>query len=153
MSSTRQKREGLVRHIGVSNFTSQHLRELMEETDYGIKGVFIQMEIHPWYWRDALEIQNCFAGQGLVIVGNALPAKNLHEITERTKRGGVQVVLAWALSKKWGILVRSENMEHLRRNLGASSLRGLLTAEDYAAIDSISSIGKEILCFDPRLVK
>ena len=42
------KHEGLVSRIGVSNFTPQHLTELMHETKYGIQGAFIQMEIHPW---------------------------------------------------------------------------------------------------------
>jgi hypothetical protein len=41
--------------VGVSNFTPQRIQELIDETEYGIQGAFVQMEIHPWYWRDALE--------------------------------------------------------------------------------------------------
>jgi diketogulonate reductase-like aldo/keto reductase len=157
------KHEGLVHHIGVSNFTPQHIRELMEETEYGIQGAFVQMEIHPWYWRDALEIQSCFPDQELTMVGYALLAegkllgedspKVLDEITERLGITRVQVVLAWALTRKWGVLVRSGDVSHLRQNLETPSLVGVLTSRDCAAIDAISSEGKEEkLCWDPRAV-
>ena len=69
------KREGLVRHIGVSNFTPQHIQELMNETTYGIQGAFVQMEIHPWYWRDAVEIETRFVTENLNMVGYALLAE------------------------------------------------------------------------------
>jgi diketogulonate reductase-like aldo/keto reductase len=158
------KREGLLRHVGVSNFTPQHIQELMDETEYGIQGAFIQMEIHPWYWRDALEIQTRFGEQGVSIVGYALLAEGrlmgdncpefLDEISERRCLSKVQVVLAWALTKNWGVLVKSENVDHLRQNLGALSLADVLTSEDLAIIDAISSPGEEEkLCWDPRHVK
>ncbi|KAN0098863.1 Aldo/keto reductase [Hyaloscypha variabilis] len=158
------KREGLVRHIGVSNFTPQHIQELIDETKYGIQDAFIQMEIHPWYWRDALEIQTRFRGYGVTIVGYALLAegrlvgesfpKVLDDISERLGLSKVQVVLAWALSKNWGVLVKSENIDHLQENLGALSAVNVLTSGDLAILDSISSAGEEEkLCWDPRHVK
>jgi len=158
------KREGLVRHIGVSNFTPQHIQELIDETEYGIQDAFIQMEIHPWYWRDALEIQTRFRGHGVTIVGYALLAegrlvgesfpKVLDDISERLGLSKVQVVLAWALSKNWGVLVKSENIDHLQENLGALSAVNVLTSGDLAILDSISSAGEEEkLCWDPRHVK
>jgi diketogulonate reductase-like aldo/keto reductase len=64
------------------------------------------------------------------------------------------VILAWALSKNWGVLVRSENVDHLRQNLEAPSLVNVLTSEDLALIDAISSPEEEIkMCWDPRHVK
>jgi diketogulonate reductase-like aldo/keto reductase len=158
------KHEGLLRHVGVSNFTPQHIQELMDETECGIQGVFVQMEIHPWYWRDALEIQTRFGEKGVNIVGYALLAEGrlmgencpevLDEISERWGLSRVQVVLAWALTKNWGVLVRSENVDHLRENLGVISLVDVLTSEDLAIIDTISSPGEEEkFCWDPRHVK
>jgi diketogulonate reductase-like aldo/keto reductase len=160
------KREGLLRHVGVSNFTPQHIHELMDETEYGIQGAFVQMEIHPWYWRDALEIQTRFGigEEGVSMVGYALLAEGrlmgetcpevLHEISERRSLSKVQAVLAWALSKNWGVLVRSEKVDHLRENLEVLSLVDGLTSEDLAVIDAISSPGEEQkLCWDPRHVK
>ncbi len=97
------KQEGLVHHIGVSNFTAQHLTEL-RDTEWGIKNAFVQMETHPWYWRDAMEIQNVFSEENLKMVGYALLAegklladdcpKILAEIAERCSMTMVQVVLA-----------------------------------------------------------
>jgi diketogulonate reductase-like aldo/keto reductase len=158
------KREGLVLHIGVSNFTPQHLHELMEETEYGIQGAFVQMEIHPWYWRDALEIQTSFQEQALTIVGYALLTegkllgedcpKNLDKIAERLDLTRVQVVLACALKKQWGVLVRSGSSSHLQHNLNTPSLVGVLTPQDFSEIDSLSAPeGEEKCCWDPRLVK
>ena len=158
------KHEGLLRHIGVSNFTPQHIQELMDETEYGIQDAFVQMEIHPWYWRDALEIQNRFGEKGVGIVGYALLAegklmgetcpKVLYKIAEKRCLSKVQVILAWTLSKNWGVLVRSENVDHLRQNLEAPSLVDVLTSEDLAVIDAISSPEEEKkMCWDPRHVK
>jgi len=158
------KREGLLRHVGVSNFTQKHIQELINETEYGIQGAFVQVEIHPWYWRDALEIQTRFGEKGVSMVGYALLAEGrlmgencpevLDEISERRCLSKVQIVLTWALTKNWGVLVRSENVDHLRQNLGALSLVDVLTSEDIAIIDGISSPGEEDkLCWDPRHVK
>jgi diketogulonate reductase-like aldo/keto reductase len=158
------KREGLLSHVGVSNFTPQHIQELVGETGYGIQGAFVQIEIHPWYWRDALEIQTRFGEMGVRMVGYALLAEGrlmgescpevLDEIVGTRGLSKVQVVLAWALARNWGVLVRSENVDHLRQNLGALSLINVLTSGDLAAIDAISSPGtEEKLCWDPRHVK
>ncbi len=158
------KSEGLLRHVGVSNFTPQHIQELIDETEYGIQGAFIQMEIHPWYWRDALEIQTRFGDKGIGIVGYALLGEGrlvgencpqvLDIISERRGLCKVQVVLGWALAKNFGVLVRSENVDHLRQNLGVLSSVHVLTTEDLAIIDAISSPGvEEKLCWDPRKVK
>jgi len=157
------KREGLVRHIGISNFTPQHLQELIDETKYGIQGAFVQMEIHPWYWRDASEIQSRFAEQNLTMVGYALLAEGkllgddcphvLDEIGQRLGITRVQVVLAWALTRKWAVLARSVDENHLRQNLAACTSVGVLTSQDCAASDAISSPGEENkLCWDPRKV-
>ncbi|RFU33899.1 hypothetical protein B7463_g2407, partial [Scytalidium lignicola] len=157
------KQEGLIHHIGVSNFTPQHIQELIDETTYDFQGAFVQMEIHPWYWRDAFEIQNRFAQHGITIVGYALLAegklseedcpKILDEIAEKLSVSRVQVVLRWALAKKWGVLVKSENAQHLRENL-LTATPNTLTSEDSAAIDAISSAnGEQKLCWDPRLVR
>ncbi|KAG9246808.1 putative aldo-keto reductase [Calycina marina] len=157
------KREGLVVNIGVSNFTAHQLREVVLETGFAMQGAVVQMEVHPWYWRDALEIQSLFAGESVDIVGYALLAEgnllgrdcaeHLDRIAEKHGISRVQTVLAWALKKGWGVLVRSMDQEHLRQNLEAFALVDVLTSEDCAVIDSISSLDtEEKFCWDPRHV-
>jgi len=159
---SKAKAEGLVRHIGVSNFTPQHIRELAE-TAYGIEGIFIQMEIHPWYWRDAVEIDTLFSNHHVTMVGYALFAegklladdcpKLFDEIAAKNHATRAQVTLAWALAKKWVVLARSENEMHLRENLASLNLQGRLTSEDCSAIDSVNKADtEEKQCWDPRLV-
>lgn len=156
------KTEGLVRHIGVSNFTVEHLREL-SETKWGIEGAFVQMEIHPWYWRDAAEIQRVFSGHDLTMVGYALLAEGkllaedcpaiMNQISEQTGLTTVQVVLVWALRKGWNVLAKSENEIHLQQNLETLNSADSLAETDILAIDEISSEQEEKRCWDPRLVK
>ncbi|KAG4435607.1 hypothetical protein IFR05_008916 [Cadophora sp. M221] len=156
------KKEGLVRHIGVSNFTVEHLKEL-SETQWGIDHAFVQMEIHPWYWRDAAEIQRVFSKHELTLVGYALLAEGkllandcpaaIKKISERTGLTAVQVVLAWALRRGWGVLAKSENESHLRQNLETLTRMDNLTTDDIMVIDEISSTQEEKRCWDPRLVK
>ncbi|KAH8593486.1 NADP-dependent oxidoreductase domain-containing protein [Bisporella sp. PMI_857] len=158
------KAEGLVRNIGVSNFTQQHISELVEETEYGIDGACVQMEVHPWYWRDAMEIGKRFERQKLELVGYALLGEGrllgescpsvIREMAERLSITKVQLVLAWALKKGFDVLVRSVNSEHLRSNLQVLELVDVLTPEDCAALDLISHPeSEEKLCWDPRVVK
>jgi diketogulonate reductase-like aldo/keto reductase len=156
------KREGLVRHIGVSNFTCQHIQELIDETEYGFQGAFVQMEIHLWYWRDALEIQTRFADYEVKIVGYALLAEGkllgpdcpnlLDHIGQTTGLNKVQVVLLWALAKNWGVLVKSEDVGHLKDNLSIRDAK-YLTLEDCTAIDQVCAAEEEQkFCWDPRAV-
>jgi diketogulonate reductase-like aldo/keto reductase len=92
---TEAKREGLLHHVGVSNFTPQHIQELMDETEYGIQGAFVQMEIHLWHWRGALEIQTRFAEQDLIMVGYALLAEG--KLLEEDCRGFLEISrIGWA---------------------------------------------------------
>lgn len=54
-------------------------------------------------------------------------------------------------AKKWEVLVRPENVDHLRQNLGVLSLANALAFVDPALIDTISFAGEEEkLCCDPR---
>ncbi|EPE34370.1 NAD(P)-linked oxidoreductase [Glarea lozoyensis ATCC 20868] len=157
------KQQGLLRNVGVSNFTPHHIQELRDETTYGIDGMHVQMEIHPWYWRDGFAIQNMFREHGIVMTGYALLAEGkllgepcpeaLIEIASRTEVTSVQVVLAWALFKGWNVLVKSENPSHLVQNLGAGRVAAMLTPEEIAGIDTISQKVKELKeCWDPRAV-
>jgi diketogulonate reductase-like aldo/keto reductase len=157
------KQEGLVRNIGVSNFRSNHIQELRDGTTYGINGLHVQMEIHPWYWRDAFEIQSTFRDHNIVMTGYALLAEGKlqnepfsevpDQIGARIGATRVQVVLAWALCKDWVVLVKSENKDHLKQNIVACHFTSSLTSEDCAVIDGISSSeNEEKRCWNPRCV-
>jgi diketogulonate reductase-like aldo/keto reductase len=157
--------EGLVKNIGISNFTPEHIQEL-EESSYGIEGAYIQMEIHPWYWRDALKIQQRFASHSIVIIGYALLAEGklltekergddiIDLVAKRIGATRVQTVLAWALKKGWGVLIKSENEIHLRQNFEARGLVASLTDKECQSISAIVDASQEEKrCWDPRLVK
>jgi len=123
------KRKGLLRYIRLSNLTPQHIRELVDETEYGIRGAFVQIEIHPWHWRDALGNETSFKEEVLRIVGYALLTQGrvvaedcpliLAELAERRCLSKVKVDFAWALTGLRGVLVRFENEDHPGQNLGA----------------------------------
>jgi diketogulonate reductase-like aldo/keto reductase len=157
------KQEGLVRNIGVSNFTPNHIMELRDETTYGIDDIHVQMETNPWYWRDAWDIQTLFREHNITMTGYALLAEGkllsgtcpelLDQIGAKIGATRVQVVLAWALSKNWVVLVKSEKDSHLKQNLEICHLVTNLSTEDCATIDAISTPeSEEKRCWDPRWV-
>lgn len=49
----RARNEGLTKDIGVSNYTVQHLRDLLKHPS-GIKPVVNQVEWHPYCWDEEL---------------------------------------------------------------------------------------------------
>ncbi|KAH8650950.1 NADP-dependent oxidoreductase domain-containing protein [Tricladium varicosporioides] len=158
------KQEGLVRNIGVSNFTVAHIQELVDESEFGFKDAWVQMEIHPWYWRDAATINEQFKQHRVKITGYALLAEGklllkeerdaIDEIADRLVISRVQVVLAWAMRRDWGVLVRSVDRKHLTFNLDAIRIVDYLTLEDCEAIEGMTTMQtEEKRCWDPRFVK
>ena len=68
------KRKELLHHVGVSNFTTQYIQELMDETEHGIPGAFVQMRsILGEFWR-----YNKGCEEDLIMVEYALLAEGKH---------------------------------------------------------------------------
>jgi pyridoxine 4-dehydrogenase len=131
------QRQGLVRHIGLSNVTSNQLEEGRRICDI----VCVQNMYNVAHREDDTLIDE-LAGAGVAYVpffplGGFTPLQStaLNEVAARLSATPMQVALAWLLRRAPNILLipGTSSVEHLCENLAAASLklpRDILTALD-----------------------
>ncbi len=131
--------DGMVRSIGVSNFTIKHLEEAMET---GIQISANQVEFHPHLYQKEL-LEFCRKA-GIVITaysplahGGIMKDPVLREIADSLHKTPAQVSLKWLLSKGTVAIPKASSEEHLRQNMDIFGWE--LSAEDIAKIDSIKT--------------
>jgi pyridoxine 4-dehydrogenase len=135
------KRQGLIRHIGVSNVTATQVAEAQAITDI----VCVQNNYNLANRRDDLLIDN-LARQGIAYVPffplggfTPLQSSTLSSVADRLGAKPMQVALAWLLQKSPNILLipGTSSVVHLRENLAATSLR--LSPETLAELNGIAA--------------
>jgi len=140
--------EGLVRHVGVSNFTPDLLREADGILDAPV--VANQVEIHPLLPpREELVAACAEVGADLVAYApfcrrEALDVPEVEAVAEAHGVSAAQVCLAWSLAKDCKPIPKATGREHLADNLAALDLS--LSDEDIARIDGIEERYRK---FDP----
>jgi aryl-alcohol dehydrogenase-like predicted oxidoreductase len=134
------QRQGLVRHIGLSNVTSTQIEEGRRICDI----VCVQNMYNVAHREDDSLIDD-LARAGLAYVpffplGGFTPLQStaLSEVATRLGATPTQVALAWLLQRAPNILLipGTSSLEHLRENLAAASLR--LPGDALAELDAIA---------------
>ncbi|WP_435361620.1 aldo/keto reductase [Haloarchaeobius sp. DFWS5] len=127
--------EGLVRNIGVSNFTAYQLSCAQHISDVPI--AVNQIEFHPWFQRPEL-VEYCHES-GMVIEGAAALARTevfddevVTELAAKYDKSPAQVVLRWALDHDVVVLSRSTSAEHIEDNI---AIEWSLDAADRERLD------------------
>lgn len=148
------KDSGLVKSIGVSNFTPTHLQSIMKTCKY--KPIVNQIEIHPLYY-DKSTIEFC-QKENILLEGycpfaqnhkNLIKNKGLLEIAEKYEKNVYQVILKWGVSNGFILLPRSSKKEHLQANLDINDFE-LTEAE----IQQITSMNKNFkIDWNPHSIK
>jgi len=143
--------EGLIRSIGLSNFTPRFLSEILENGT--VVPAVNQVEYHPTFQQRAVEAANAAArvvtqawsplGQGKG-VDNAV----IGRIAKELGRTPAQVVLRWHLQAGRVAIPKSVTPARIAENFAVTDFA--LTSEQVAAIDALDS-GKR-LGQDPDLV-
>ena len=135
------RRQGLTRHIGLSNFTVPLLDEALD-CDGGQDIVTNQIEVHPFLRNRAL-VEHCQA-RGLRVTaymplatGKVMENPVMQSIAERHDASPAQVALAWLLARDLIVIPSSTKAEHLRANLAAQSLE--LTPDEMAEINGLDA--------------
>jgi diketogulonate reductase-like aldo/keto reductase len=141
------KKDGLVRHIGVCNFTPVELQALNDDT--GIAPEVNQIEFHPGLLQkdtfeycksSGIELEAWSAlGHGTLLQNPVLLA-----IAEKTGKTSAQIVLRWCLQKGANPVTKTVNPVRMRSNLDVFSFT--LDNVDVSAIDSI--VGGETVDYD-----
>jgi pyridoxine 4-dehydrogenase len=138
------KRQGLIRHIGVSNVTARQLAEAQTITEI----VCVQNFYNVAQRNDDGFIDD-LAKQGIAYVPffplggfSPLQSSKLDAVAASLQRTPMQVALAWLLQRSPNILLipGTSSIAHLRENLSARTLS--LPSEQIADLDSIGKPAK-----------
>jgi pyridoxine 4-dehydrogenase len=140
------KRQGLIRHIGLSNITPTQFSEAQTITEI----VCVQNFYNVAHRNDDAFIDD-LAAQGIAYVPffplggfNPLQSATLSNVATRLDATPMQVAIAWLLQRSPNILVipGTSSVQHLRENLQASRLK--IPSEVLADLDSIKEHEKEV---------
>jgi len=147
------KRQGLIRHLGLSNVSPQQLAEAQRITEI----VCVQNFYNVAHRTDDGFIDD-LAKQGIAYVpffplGGFTPLQSsaLDTAAASLRATPMQVALAWLLQKSPNILLipGTSSVEHLRENLKAATLQ--IPSEMIANLDSIGGIaGKGLTAAAPQ---
>jgi 2,5-diketo-D-gluconate reductase A len=133
-----QKR-GRVKSIGVSNFTTEGLQRIIDET--GVVPAINQMELHPFFNQAELRAFNGSKGiltqawSPLGQGGELLEHPAIAEIAARHNATPAQVVIAWHLAIGNVVIPKSVTESRIRENYAALDVR--LDAADIEAINGL----------------
>ena len=133
------KREGLIRHLGLSNVSAEQLAEAQRITE-----IVCVQNLYNIAHRDDDDFINDLARQGTAYVPffplggfSPLQSSKLVAAAASLQATPMQVALAWLLQHSPNILLipGTSSVEHLRENLKAATLQ--LPSEVIADLDSI----------------
>ena len=134
------KRQGLVRHVGLSNVTPRQLQEGQRITQ-----IVCVQNFYNLAHRDDDAFIDALAKQGIAYVPffplggfTPLQSSELDRVAASVEATPMQVALAWLLQRAPNILTipGTSSLNHLRDNLGAAALE--LPPDAIAALNTIA---------------
>jgi diketogulonate reductase-like aldo/keto reductase len=143
--------EGRARAIGVSNFSPEHLRRLIERTD--VVPAVNQVELHPYFTQPALREVHAELGiatQAWSPLGGVLvytPGSDeargpltdpvITDLAAKYGKTPAQVVLRWHIEHSFSAIPKSVKPHRIAENFDVFDFA--LTAEEIAAIDALDT--------------
>ena len=133
------KREGLIRHIGLSNVTPRQFEEARQATEI----VCVQNQYNLVQRGDDAFIDE-LRNRGVAYVPffplggfSPLQSSTLDEVAQSLDATPMQIALAWLLQRSSNILLipGTSSIDHLRENLGVAELQ--LPPETVAQLDAM----------------
>lgn len=113
------KDQGLVRSIGVSNFTHDQLERIIDET--GIVPAVNQVETHPYFQQK--DLLPYLASRGIrhesyspLGSGEVLDDPIIGEIAASAGKSPAQIIIRWHLQRGSIVIPKSETPERIREN-------------------------------------
>lgn len=132
------KKQGLIKHIGVSNFSIKKLKDLMSKTDE--KPEMNQVELHPFLPQNEL-VKFCkdnnihltaYSPLGSGDRSASMKAENepslleeptIKKIAEKHKASPAQVLIKWAVDRDTAVIPKSTSRDHIISNLESINLQ------------------------------
>lgn len=139
----RVKKDGLARSIGVSNFATSHIKELLKSAK--VLPAVNQIRLHPYIYAENLETIETCAKHSIVVeaYGSLFPITQLpsgpvtaalEKPIKRLHATAAQILFLWVRAKHGVIVTTTGKKERLEEYLGIRKL-GELKAEEVEAID------------------
>ena len=136
------KRQGMIRHLGLSNVTREQLAEAQTITE-----IVCVQNLYNLAHRNDDDFIDDLAGQGIAYVpffplGGFTPLQSsaLDAVAASMQATPMQVALAWLLQRSPNVLLipGTSSSAHLRENLNAVTLR--IPSEMIATLDAIAGV-------------
>ena len=132
-------KDGKCKAIGVSNFTVDHLKELMEKTD--VVPAVNQVEFSPYLYQKEL-LEFC-KEKGIVLEayspltrGHKLNDPKLIEIAEKYGKSAAKILIRWGLQKGIVVLPKSKMERRVMENANVFDFE--ISEEDMQKLDSFN---------------
>lgn len=148
-------KEGKVRAIGLSNFTMEQIREILEICE--VKPAILQTEVHPY--SQEKEMKAFLEKEGIVIqawypLGHG-DAALLNEpvfttLAEKYGKSNAQVILRWHIQSGNVVIPGSKNPDHIRDNFDLFDFE--LTEEEMEEIAAVNQ-NKRYYTSTPELLE
>ena len=136
----RYREKGLLKSVGVSNFTEEQLEDLIEK--FGVVPVLNQVELHPWYPQTELkkycrEKNIAVTAWGPIFRGCIHEVPLMEELGEKYGKSPVQVTLRWHLQHGNIVIPKSSRKERIEANAQLYDFE--LSKEDMKRIDNLEN--------------
>jgi methylglyoxal/glyoxal reductase len=135
---TKLLKDGKCRSIGVSNYTIQHLTELLEDAD--VVPMVNQVEFSPFLYQKQL-LDYCeknkiqLEAYSPLTQGEKLNHPRIQQIAKKHDKTPAQVLIRWSLQHNLVTIPKSVREERIRENSQVFDYN--LTSEDMRTLDSL----------------
>lgn len=144
------KNKGLAKHLGVSNFSSKKLKDLIKKTDYVPE--VNQVELHPFLQQNKLLafckenniVLTAYSPLGSGDRSAQMKADNepsllenntVVEVAKEHEATSAQVLIAWSISRGYTVIPKSTNPSRIEQNIASYNL--VLTSENQEKLASL----------------
>ena len=136
----RLKNEGLVKSIGVSNFHTHHLEQILKVAEH--TPVMNQVELHPFLTQDALiEYHSAHSiltqAWSPLARGQILSNELIVDLAKKHGRVPSQIVLRWHIQRGIAVIPKSTSKDRIIENIDIFDFE--LSDAEMAAISALNS--------------
>ena len=133
------KNEGLVRSIGVCNFHTHHIDEILKVAEH--KPVVNQIELHPWLTQEkTLEYDNTHSivtqAWSPLARGKILEEQALSDLAAKHGKSVAQIVLRWHIQRGVSVIPKSNSKERIVENMNVFDFE--LSKDEVASITALN---------------
>lgn len=134
------RREGLIRSIGVSNFTEVNLDKLIAET--GVVPVLNQIELHPYLQQENLrqvhsKLRIRTESWSPLAQNQAISDKVIASIATKHGKSPAQIIIRWHLDNDLIVIPKSVTPARIRENIDVFNFK--LDDEDLTLIAELNT--------------